>query len=142
MCSTMMRGTSRRATKNQLTTDDFAGHVTHNANLALKAIDALEAYADLASLLGKNDVARDFSKTAHEYALKWIDLDKEGDHYKIAYDSANTWSQKSSNYTLSTSQSRERRRTFFQSPRPRCRHVRRKPQQSSRLEEYRSSALK
>jgi hypothetical protein len=80
--------------ENQLTTDDFAGHVTHNANLALKAIDALEAYADLARLLGKNDVARDFSKTAHEYALKWIDLDKEGDHYKIAYDSGNTWSQK------------------------------------------------
>ena len=52
--------------ENQLTTDDFAGHVTHNANLALKAIDALEAYADLAKLLGKNDVARDYSKTAHD----------------------------------------------------------------------------
>ncbi len=80
--------------ENQLTTDDFAGHVTHNANLALKAIDALEAYADLARLLGKTDVARDYSKTAHEYATKWITMDKEGDHYKLAYDSANTWSQK------------------------------------------------
>ena len=80
--------------ENQLTTDDFAGHVTHNANLALKAIDALEAYADLAKLLGKNDVARDYSKTAHDYAAKWITMDKEGDHYKLAYDSANTWSQK------------------------------------------------
>ncbi len=80
--------------ENQLTTDDFAGHVTHNANLALKAIDALEAYADLARLLGKNDVARDYSKTAHDFAAKWISMDKEGDHYKLAYDSANTWSQK------------------------------------------------
>ena len=80
--------------ENQLTTDDFAGHVTHNANLALKAIDALEAYADLAKLLGKADVSRDYSKTAHTYALKWMDLDKEGDHYKLAYDSPNTWSQK------------------------------------------------
>ncbi len=80
--------------ENQLTTDDFAGHVTHNANLALKAIDALQAYADLAHLLGKEPVARDYSKTAHTYASKWIDLDKEGDHYKLAYDSANTWSQK------------------------------------------------
>ena len=80
--------------ENQLTTDDFAGHVTHNANLALKAIDALQAYADLAKLLGKNDVARDYSKTAHDYATRWITMDKEGDHYKLAYDSPNTWSQK------------------------------------------------
>ena len=80
--------------ENQLTTDDFAGHVTHNANLALKAIDALEAYADLAHLLGKESVARDYSRTAHDYARKWIDLDREGDHYKLAYDSPNTWSQK------------------------------------------------
>ncbi len=80
--------------ENQLTTDDFAGHVTHNANLALKAIDALEAYADLARLLHKDAIARDYSKTAHTYAIKWIDLDREGDHFKLAYDSPNTWSQK------------------------------------------------
>jgi hypothetical protein len=80
--------------ENQLTTDDFAGHVTHNANLALKAIDALEAYADLARLLDKDAVSREYSKTAHTYAAKWLDLDKEGDHYKLAYDSPNTWSQK------------------------------------------------
>jgi len=27
-------------------------------------------------------------------AKKWIDLAKEGDHYKLAFDSTNTWSQK------------------------------------------------
>ena len=80
--------------ENQLTTDDFAGHVTHNANLALKAIDALEAYADLAHLLGKDEVSRSYSQTAHAYATQWIEMDKEGDHYKLAYDSPNTWSQK------------------------------------------------
>ena len=78
----------------QLTTDDFAGHVTHNANLALKAIDALQAYADLAHLLGKEDVSRDYSAVAHAYAARWIAMDKEGDHYKLAYDSPGTWSQK------------------------------------------------
>ena len=80
--------------ENQLTTDDFAGHVTHNANLALKAIDALQAYADLAHLLGKEAVSHNYSKIAHDYAAKWIEMDKEGDHYKLAYDSPNTWSQK------------------------------------------------
>ena len=80
--------------ENQLTTDDFAGHVTHNANLALKAIDALEAYADLAKLQGKEAVAREYSKTAHAYAVKWVEMDREGDHFKLAYDSPGTWSQK------------------------------------------------
>ncbi len=80
--------------ENQLTTDDFAGHVTHNANLALKAIDALEAYADLARLLHHDAEARDYNTLAHSYAARWIEMDREGDHFKLAYDSANTWSQK------------------------------------------------
>ena len=80
--------------ENQLTTDDFAGHVTHNANLALKAIDAMEAYADLARLLHHDAEAKRFSADAHSFARKWMEMDKEGDHYKLAYDSPNTWSQK------------------------------------------------
>ena len=80
--------------ENQLTTDDFAGHVTHNANLSLKAIDALAAYADLAKLLHHDAEARDYAKTAKDYAGKWVTMDKEGDHYKLAFDSPDTWSQK------------------------------------------------
>ena len=80
--------------ENQLTTDDFAGHVTHNANLALKAIDALQAYSDLAKLLGKDAVAQEYSKLAHSYAVKWLQMDKEGTHYKLAYNSPGTWSLK------------------------------------------------
>lgn len=80
--------------ENQLTTDDFAGHVTHNANLALKAIDAMAAYADLAKLLHKDAEAKRYNDDAHAYAKKWMEMDREGDHYKLAYDSPNTWSQK------------------------------------------------
>jgi hypothetical protein len=80
--------------ENQLTTDDFAGHVAHNANLSIKAIEALAAYADLAHLLGHEDVARDFSSNAKAMAQKWIEMAREGDHYKLAFNSPGTWSQK------------------------------------------------
>ena len=95
--------------------------MTHNANLALKAIDALEAYADLAHLQGKEDISRNYSKIAHDYAGKWIQMDKEGDHYKLAYDSPNTWSQKYNlvwdqilGYNLFPKSVRESEITFYQ----------------------------
>ncbi len=78
----------------QLTTDDFAGHVAHNANLSIKAIDALEAYADLAKLLHHDSEAKQYDAVAKDYAKKWITLAKEGDHYKLGFESPGTWSQK------------------------------------------------
>jgi hypothetical protein len=80
--------------ENQLTTDDFAGHVAHNANLSIKAIDALAAYANLAGLLKHEDVAKDYAATAKTMAGKWINMAQEGDHYKLAFNSPDTWSQK------------------------------------------------
>jgi hypothetical protein len=80
--------------QNQLTTDDFAGHVAHNANLSIKAIDALAAYADLAKLLDHKDVAAQYKTLAKGMAEKWVGMAQEGDHFKLAFDSPNTWSQK------------------------------------------------
>jgi hypothetical protein len=80
--------------ENQLTTDDFAGHVAHNANLSIKAIEALEAYSDLAHLLNQEDVAREYDATAKSMAVKWVGMAQEHDHYKLAFNSPGTWSQK------------------------------------------------
>lgn len=80
--------------ENQLTTDDFAGHVSHNANLSIKAIDALAAYADLAHLLKQENAANEYDASAKTMAQKWAGMDIEGDHYKLAFDSPGTWSQK------------------------------------------------
>lgn len=80
--------------ENQLTTDDFAGHVAHNANLSIKAIDALAAYADLARMLHHDEVATAYSTEAKDMAAKWIVMAKEGNHYKLAFNSPGTWSQK------------------------------------------------
>lgn len=80
--------------ENQLTTDDFAGHVAHNANLSIKAIDALAAYADLAHLLHNDAVAKEYQATAKEMSGRWVVMAAEGDHYKLAFNSPETWSQK------------------------------------------------
>jgi hypothetical protein len=68
--------------------------VAHNANLSIKAIDAIAAYADLARLLKHEDIAKDMGTAAKTMASKWVDMAKEGDHYKLAFDSPGTWSQK------------------------------------------------
>jgi hypothetical protein len=80
--------------ENQLSTDDFAGHLAHNANLSIKAILALGSYGTLAEITGRKEVAALYRKTAQEFARKWIDLAADGDHYRLAFDKAGTWSQK------------------------------------------------
>ena len=79
---------------NQLSTDDFAGHLAHNANLSIKAIEGLAAYAEMARGVGKNDIAAEYSRAAKEMADKWRQMGLDGDHYKLAFDKPGTWSQK------------------------------------------------
>jgi hypothetical protein len=78
----------------QLSTDDFAGHLAHNANLSIKAIEGLAAFAEMARGLGKADIADDYTRTAHQMADKWQSMAIDGDHYKLAFDKSGTWSQK------------------------------------------------
>lgn len=80
--------------ENQLSTDDFAGHLAHNANLSIKAIDALAAYADLAHLLHHEETGKEYQETAESMARQWMSMAVEGDHYKLAFNSPGTWSQK------------------------------------------------
>jgi hypothetical protein len=80
--------------ENQLSTDDFAGHLAHNANLSIKAILALGAYGTLCEMTGRRPEAALYRETAKEFADKWATLAKDGDHYRLAFDKPGTWSQK------------------------------------------------
>jgi hypothetical protein len=80
--------------ENQLSTDDFAGHLAHNANLSIKAIEALGAFVLIAHNTGHEDLARHYENLVKNMPSKWETMAREGDHYKLAFDQSNTWSQK------------------------------------------------
>ncbi len=80
--------------ENQLCTDDFAGHLAHNANLSLKAILALGGYARVCELAGEQAAARSYRALAEQMAADWQRMADDGDHYRLAFDQPGTWSQK------------------------------------------------
>ena len=81
---------------NQLCTDDFAGHMAHNANLSIKSAMALASYALMAELRGEGEAARRYRALAEEMVPKWLEAAKGGAHggFRIAFDRPDSWSLK------------------------------------------------
>jgi hypothetical protein len=80
--------------ENQLSTDDFAGHLARNTNLSLKAILALGSYAALCDMTGRRGEAERYRREAKEMAARWVRMADDGDHFRLAFDRPGTWSQK------------------------------------------------
>ncbi|WP_446743562.1 glutaminase domain-containing protein [Silvibacterium acidisoli] len=79
---------------NQLSTDDFSGHLARNSNLSIKAIEALGAFAEIADATGDASAAKHFRETAKGMAAQWQTMARSGNHYTLAFGAQDTWSQK------------------------------------------------
>jgi hypothetical protein len=79
---------------NQLSTDDFSGHLAHNVNLSGKSIEALGAYAMMSQMRGDTAEVKRVRDIAEGMTQQWINAARDGDHYKLAFDKPGTWSQK------------------------------------------------
>ena len=82
--------------ENQLCTDDFAGHLAHNANLSLKAIMGVLAFSEIARYAHEDELSATYLQRAKDMAAQWQRdaVDSRGDHYKLTLDRNDTWSQK------------------------------------------------
>lgn len=72
--------------ENQLCTDDFAGHLKNNINLAIKATVGIAAYAELAAAAGKIETGGKYRKIAEEFAAEILSFGKKYDHFPITWD--------------------------------------------------------
>ncbi len=79
----------------QLCTDDFAGHLAHNVNLAFKAIMGVEAYSILMQAVGREEEAAQYHEKAGAMAKDVLERASEADHTRLTFDGdKDTWSLK------------------------------------------------
>lgn len=78
----------------QLCTDDFSGHLAHNANLSMKAIVGLACYARVADRLNHKEEAQKYSALARAWAQEWVTKVGSAEDSVLAFDKPGTWSQK------------------------------------------------
>jgi hypothetical protein len=79
----------------QTTSDNFAPSYSQNTNLSVKAILGIASYGQLASMLKQKELGESYINKAKEMAKEWERAANARDHYKMAFDRADsTWSQK------------------------------------------------
>lgn len=79
--------------KNQLSTDDFAGWLSLQTNLALKGIIGIRAMSEISDILGETKDAKYYRDIADDYIDKWQDLGLSRNKLfpKLSYDWYGSW---------------------------------------------------
>ncbi|KAI1262180.1 DUF1793-domain-containing protein [Xylariaceae sp. FL1019] len=79
--------------ENQLCTDDFAGWLSNQTNLALKGIVGIRAMSGIAEMVGKESEAKKYNDIAVKYIEKWQEygLSRDKTHAKLAYTWYGSW---------------------------------------------------
>ena len=72
---------------NQLCTDDFAGHLENNLNLAIKATVGIASYAQLLFECEEIDKGNEYRKIAEEFATEIMNFADGKDHLPLTWDS-------------------------------------------------------
>ena len=81
--------------EHQNCTDDFAGHLAHNVNLAIKATMGIAAYGKILKWLGDDEGYEEMLKIAKEYATSIVERAKNSDgSYRLTFDRPDTFSLK------------------------------------------------
>ncbi|KAI1432971.1 DUF1793-domain-containing protein [Xylaria sp. CBS 124048] len=77
----------------QLSTDDFAGALLNQSNLAIKGIVGLQAMSYIASVANRTADAADYADTAKSYYGQWetLAIDPSHKHTTLAYQWRSSW---------------------------------------------------
>ncbi|TFK92183.1 DUF1793-domain-containing protein [Polyporus arcularius HHB13444] len=77
----------------QLSTDDFAGTLANQTNLAIKGIIGIKAMSQIASLVGDTTRANNYSSIAASYQTQWQNfaLSSDKTHLTLAYGNSASW---------------------------------------------------
>ncbi|EPQ25643.1 uncharacterized protein PFL1_06780 [Pseudozyma flocculosa PF-1] len=77
----------------QLSTDDFAGTLANQTNLAIKGIEGIAAMGAIADMLGESADAKSYRNVSTTYVKLWqgFALSKDKSHTKLAYQDDASW---------------------------------------------------
>jgi len=77
----------------QVSTDDFAGALANQTNLAIKGIIGIGAMGQMASIAGDSASSSNYTSIATSYVEQWMQLgtSSDGKHLTLAYGNDSSW---------------------------------------------------